>query len=156
MLIVGAPCSGKTTLLRDLARQISLKENIRVSVIDERGELGGKSGGIIRNDLGMCDLFDGYPKAVGIGQAIRSMSPDVVVCDEIGSVEDVEALSLCACSGVRVIATVHAASPEELRCKPALAKALGTGVFEHVAFLAGRRAAGRITAIMKGGDVLAA
>lgn len=156
LLIAGAPCSGKTTMLRDLARQISLKENIRVSVIDERGELGGKSGGVICSDLGMCDLFDGYPKAVGIEQAIRSMSPDVVVCDEIGSEEDVRALALCACSGVRVIATVHASCADELRRKPALAGALGTGVFEHVAFLAGRRAAGQVTGIMKGGDVLAA
>ena len=59
LLICGAPCSGKTTLLRDIARQISAAK--KVILIDERGELAGKSGGGFQNDIGMCDVFDGYP-----------------------------------------------------------------------------------------------
>lgn len=157
LLLCGEPCSGKTTLLRDIARYISLNEYYNVSVIDERGELMGKTvNGAAQNDLGFCDVFDGYPKPEGIMQAIRSMSPDMIVCDELGSVEDVEALRLCATSGVRVIATVHAASPRDLQTKPVLAAALRLGVFPNVAFLKGMGAVGVIDSVMKGDEALAA
>ena len=156
LLIAGAPCSGKTTLLRDIARQISLKENLKVSVIDERGELAAKSGGEPQNDLGLCDVFDGYPKSVGIGQAVRTMSPDVVVCDEVGTAEDVRALMLCARSGVSVIASVHAGSREDLLRQPRLRSALSTGVFPAVALLSGRSRAGETAALWKDGELLAA
>ncbi len=157
LLICGEPCSGKTTLLRDIARYISLNKYYNVSVIDERGELMGKTvNGAAQNELGFCDVYDGYPKPEGIAQAIRSMSPDVVVCDEIGSSEDVEALRLCASSGVRVVATVHAATPRDLQNKPALNEALRLGVFPNVVFLKGRGDAGAVARVMKGGEALAA
>lgn len=151
LLICGAPCSGKTTLLRDTARQISLKENIKTVIIDERGELAGKSGGGFENDVGMCDVFDGYPKPEAIAQAVRSMSPDVVVCDEIGSAEDMKALALCKNSGVSVIATVHASNQSELLKKQELLEAFRLGIFPKIAFLSGRGNAGMISAITDGG-----
>lgn len=156
LLLAGAPCSGKTTLLRDLAKQISLKENLKVSLIDERGELAAKSGGELQNDVGLCDVFDGYPKSVGIGQAVRAMAPDVVVCDEIGTAEDVRALMLCARSGVAVIASVHAGSRDDLLRQPRLRSALRTGIFPTVALLSGRSRAGEVSALWKDGELIAA
>ena len=152
MLICGAPCSGKTTLLRDVARQISLKENIKTVIIDERGELAGKSGGGFQNDIGMCDVFDGYPKPEAIAQAVRSMSPDVIVCDEIGSAEDMKALALCKNSGVSVIATVHASNQGELLKKQELLDVFRLGIFPKIVYLSGRRNAGKIAAVTDGGE----
>lgn len=153
LLICGAPCSGKTTLLRDIARQISAAK--KVILIDERGELAGKSGGGFQNDIGMCDVFDGYPKPTAISQAVRSMSPDVVICDEIGSAQDAEALALCKNSGVSVIASVHASSRAQLCKKRDVLSALRLGVFPKVVFLSGRQNAGRVSEIICGDELYA-
>ena len=84
------------------------------------------------------------------------MSPDVVVCDEVGTAEDVRALMLCARSGVAVIASVHAGSREDLLRQPRLRSALSTGVFPAVALLSGRSRAGETAALWKDGELLAA
>ena len=83
VLIVGAPTTGKTTLLRDIARNVSTGNGCRImrtTVIDERGELSGGNKGSI--DLGLSDIFTGYPKSDGIMQAIRSFSPQLIICDD--------------------------------------------------------------------------
>lgn len=153
LLICGAPCSGKTTLLRDIARQISNIENKNVVLIDERGELAGKSGSGFHNDVGMCDVFDGYAKPAAILHAVRSMSPDLIICDEIGSDDDVKALALCKNSGVNVIATVHASNKADLMTKKQIMSVIKTGVFPSIVFLSGRNRAGRIAEIIKGEDL---
>ena len=71
--------------------------------------------GVPQNDVGMfTDVIDNVPKAIGINMLIRSMSPQVLICDEIGSIEDVLAIEKAACSGVKGIFTAHAASIEEV------------------------------------------
>ena len=95
---------GKTTVLRDLVRRISngieqIKFNgLNVGVVDERGEIAAMYRGIPQNDIGLrTDILDGIPKAIGMKMLIRSMSPRVIVADEIGSMGDVEAIRYAIC-----------------------------------------------------------
>ena len=148
LLLCGAPCSGKTTLLRDLARLLSL-QGLNVSLIDERGELAATCSGEPQNDVGFCDVFDGYPKAQAVQQALRCMSPDIIVCDEIGGASDAAAVRQCLNSGVRVIATAHAANERELSARPVLREILGSGAFETIVFLRGRERAGEVAAVVR-------
>lgn len=153
VLICGAPCSGKTTLLRDMARILSTECGKRISLIDERGELAGTSSGIIQNDIGLCDVFDLYDKPSGIMQAIRSMSPDIIVCDEIGTQRDIDAMEYSVNSGVSFISTLHCSSIEEFRKKANIKKLISSGGFKTLVFLDNRTAVGRVIKIIKVGDV---
>lgn len=131
LLIAGAPSSGKTTLLRDTARLLG--KRYRVALIDERGELAAVTNGVPQNDVGInTDVFDGYGKPAGIMTALRVMSPQIIVCDEIGSEEDFKALYQAANSGVCVAATVHASSGEELK-----RRGVPLEMFRYTAFLSG-------------------
>ena len=156
VLLCGAPCTGKTTLLRDLARLLSTAEGTCVSLIDERGELAAVTSGVPQNDVGMCDVFDGYPKAQALEQALRSMSPDVIICDEIGSEQDVHAVHQCVNSGVRLIATAHARSKAELYSRPKLKRILSTGAFSTFIFLRDREHAGEVLEVLREGVKIAA
>ncbi len=158
LLLAGPPSCGKTTVLRDLARQLSegaAGRKIRVAVADERGEISGVWRGEAQNRMGFCcDTLDGYPKAEGSLHAVRCLSPDVVLCDEIGTEEELEAVRQGIHSGVTIIASVHAASRYELCCKPVAQKLLQTGAFEKVALMEGRRHPGRICTFMEAGELL--
>lgn len=113
LLIAGAPGSGKTTILRDISRRLG--KYYRTALIDERGELAAVWNGIPQNDVGVnTDVFDGYDKPTGIMTAVRVMSPQIVICDEIGSGDDMEAVRTALQSGVRVAASIHASSLDEL------------------------------------------
>lgn len=159
LLIAGPPSCGKTTLLRDLARQLS--EGIcgdarKVVVIDERGEIGACCGGIPQNDLGpCCDVLDGCTKGDGILQAVRSLSPDFIICDELGGEKDVSSVTEGLNAGAAVIATIHAGNPAELLERRQAKGLLETGAFQTVVFLEGRSGPGRIREIWKAGDLLA-
>ena len=148
-LICGEPCSGKTTVLRDLARLFSTVDCANVSLIDERGELASVSCGIPQNDVGLCDVFDGYPKAQAMEQALRCMSPQLIICDELGGYDDVQAVRGCVNSGVRLIATAHAKSMTELKRRPALRRLLNTGAFSDIVFLSGRSRAGEVSELVR-------
>ena len=148
-LICGVPCSGKTTLLRDIARVISLEKGLKVSIIDERGELGGGLGGELCNDTGFCDVFSGYRKADGMMQAVRCMSPDVIICDEIGSEEEAYCVSEALNSGVTVIASVHCSDVKEFLKKPQTLRLANTSAFECAVFLSDRRHIGKICSTVK-------
>ena len=111
-LIISPPCCGKTTLLRDVIRQISNGnawcEGKNVGVVDERSEIGGAYQGVPQNDLGIrTDLLDCCPKAEGMMMLIRSMSPEVVAVDEIGDYGDIKAIESVLNCGCRLIAPVH-------------------------------------------------
>jgi len=105
-LIISPPNCGKTTLLRDIARVLGGVR--KVGIIDERGEIVGMHKGVASYDVGVnSDCLDLCPKALGIIMMVRAMSPEVIIVDEIGSKEDIEAIKLAINSGVRVVATAH-------------------------------------------------
>lgn len=118
-LILSPPGCGKTTLLRDLIRQISdgneYGSGLTVGVVDERSELAGSYCGIPQNDLGMrTDVLDACPKATGMLLLLRSMSPRVIAIDELGSREELEQLKSAAACGCRILATAHGENLEDL------------------------------------------
>lgn len=152
LLIVGMPCSGKTTILRDLARRISLGIDYRVmrtSVIDERSELSGTYAGISRNDLGLSDVLNGYSKADGIMQALRTLSPEAIICDEIGASADMQAIEQGVNAGVSIIATIHAGSYHELLSRNQGKALIETGAFKAIAILDSRENAGKLKELIR-------
>ncbi len=154
LLLCGSPCSGKTTVLRDVARLMSEKYRYRVTVVDSRGEIGGTVDGIQQMDLGMCDVMNGYPRADGIEQAVRVLSPQYVVCDELGSDADVKAIVSGVNSGVRFISTIHASSKEELLSRNNAVALLRTKAFENIVFLKGREDPGKISCSYDIGEII--
>lgn len=124
MLVFSAPGVGKTTLLRELADLLSSPEfGLRCAVVDTRMEIGfGLTGASLH-------LLRGYPRALGMETAVRTLSPDLVICDEISDEKDADAVLYCASSGAAVIASAHAAGYEDLWRKPALARLLKNHVF---------------------------
>ncbi len=134
-LLVGEPSSGKTSLLRDLSRGLAAR-GVRVTVVDERGEIAGPDG------LVGCDVLRDCPKAVGIRQAVRCLAPQVVVFDELGEEAEIRAVAACAHAGVAVVASLHGRHPAELGKKPVVRELVAQGVFERWLFLAGRRTPG--------------
>ena len=111
ILILGAPGWGKTTLLRDLIRQLSDK-GTHVSVVDERGELFPEQGGFLRGRS--TDVMTGCRKSHGIDTVLRTMGPEAIAVDEITAPEDCQALLRAAYCGVRLLATAHAVEVRDL------------------------------------------
>ena len=127
ILIIGPPGSGKTTLLRDLIRCVSDRET--VAVVDERMELF-PSGCFDRGKA--LDVLSGCPKPDGIEILLRTMGPQTIAVDEITSASDCEALLQAGWCGVRLIATAHAASSQDLRSRPLYNPLLTKGLFSHI------------------------
>ncbi len=130
LLLAGAPASGKTTVLRDLA--VSLASGAvngcdRVVVVDERGELGDFCRG--------CCVLSGYDKGDGLLLAVRNLSPQVILCDELGSEREVAAVAYALNCGVAVVTTIHAGSRAELLGRQSGRLLLGSGAFDKAAIL---------------------
>jgi stage III sporulation protein AA len=107
-----------------------------VGIVDERSEIAACSQGVPQNELGpRADVIDGCPKAAGIMMMIRSMSPDVLITDEVGRHEDANALEEAARCGVAVIATAHALDPEDAARRPVLREVLAQGAFDRAVVL---------------------
>ncbi|MBA5850622.1 stage III sporulation protein AA [Clostridium sp. cel8] len=150
-IIISPPKCGKTTLIRDIARNLSngmksLKfKGIKVCVIDERSEIGACSRGVPQLDVGVrTDVLDGCLKSEGIIMAIRSMSPDVIICDEIGSYKDMESIITALNSGVYLITTIHGYGIDDLYNRPVFKDIVENKVFKRAVVLSNRKGAGTV------------
>jgi len=156
LLISGPPCSGKTTVLRDLARQLSygkLGRPVKTSVVDERGEIAAVWQGEPQNDMGpCCDVLNLSHKADGIEAAVRTLSPEYIICDEIGTEEDAEAILHAANCGVSFAASIHAENEDELLKKRIAARLLDAGIFGRIVLLKGPGRGMRILDMESAGD----
>ena len=141
-LIVSPPGCGKTTLLRDIVRNISNGINVlgfkgkTVGIVDERGEIAAMYKGIAQNDIGIrTDVVDNMPKPEAMRMLVRSMAPDVIACDEIGSLEDIKAIDYAMCSGIKGIFTAHGKDLDEVNRNPELSKLLEKHTFDRIILL---------------------
>ena len=147
-LIVSEPCGGKTTLLTDLVRVLS-KNGYRTAVVDERGEIASAFQGIAQKELGaLADVLDGYPKPYGMMIALRTLSPQVLVCDEIGTADETEKMLEAMNAGVPVLATAHAKDEDELFNRPQIRQLLDVGAISKVVLLKGAKAPGKIRKVL--------
>jgi len=129
-------------MLRDLLRNISTGieeidfKGINTALVDERGEIAALYKGIPQNDIGIrTDILENVPKPIGIKMLIRSMAPKVIAADEIGTVNDVEAIKEAVCSGVKGIFTAHGSNKEDILKNPTLNKLLSENIIERIIFL---------------------
>ncbi|USG63653.1 stage III sporulation protein AA [Brevibacillus ruminantium] len=151
-LLISPPQGGKTTLLRDIARYVSYGNewcsSRKVGIVDERSELAGCLNGVPQRDVGpRTDVLDACPKAEGMMMMIRSMSPDVLIVDEVGRPEDGEAVWEAIHAGVSVICSAHGSQIEEAARRPALGKLMQSGVFSRYILLDRSRGVGTIHGI---------
>lgn len=153
-LIISPPRCGKTTLLRDLIRQISAGNpghgftGAQVGVVDERSELAGCCDGVPTVDLGpRVDVLDACPKATGMIMLIRSMAPQAVATDELGSAEDAQAVREALHAGVAVLTTVHGHNAQDVSCRPHIGELLADQCFERLVILSDQPVIGTIEEI---------
>jgi stage III sporulation protein AA len=156
-MIIGPPQTGKTTLLRDIARVISTGDGkgrfqaAKVGIVDERSEIAGSISGIPQMTFGpRIDVMDACPKAEGMMMMIRSMSPDVLIVDEIGRKEDGEAIMEAVNAGIKLIMTTHGESIDEVRKRPTLKRILDEGVFDRYIILNRKRGPGTVSSVLDG------
>ena len=135
ILICGATHSGKTTMLRDYVRECSNKGET-IALIDCRGELSGSHLSVPSLDVGInTDVIIGGNKQSGIENALRSMSPDMLAFDEIGSLAELESIKECFNAGVRVVTTFHADGVYELLLRNRNLPILDTEAFKYIVML---------------------
>ena len=141
-LIVSPPGKGKTTILRDTIRRISdgIEEldfkGKMCGVVDERGEIAAIYQGIPQNDIGIrTDVIENISKSKGIKMLLRSMAPEIIACDEIGSKEDIEAIEDAFLSGVKGIFTMHGRTIEEIKNNPEIDYLIETKQIEKIIFI---------------------
>lgn len=142
-LIVSPPKCGKTTLLRDLIRNLSNGFSgfgpYTVGVVDERSEIAGCYMGVPQNNLGMrTDVLDACPKVEGMRMLLRAMAPDIIAVDEISSKADMEAIEEVLGAGVTLLCSTHGKDLEDCMKKPVLSSMLEKGLFEKIIVLSSR------------------
>ncbi len=134
-LIVSPPMGGKTTVLRDLARQISDK-GTKTAIIDDRGEIAALYRGVPQNDIGVqSDVIENAPKAEAVIMMLRSMSPQLMITDEIATSEDAAAIAQCFGTGVSVIGSTHGDSIDEVMSRKILKPLFGGTGFKRIILL---------------------
>jgi stage III sporulation protein AA len=154
-LVISSPQMGKTTLLRDIARNLSngfksLKGK-RVGIVDERSEIAGCYEGIPQKDVGCrTDILDACPKAEGIIMMIRSMSPDVIITDEIGRPEDASAIEDAMNAGIKIITSAHGSCLNEALARPFMSSLLSKRIFERILVLGNSLGVGTLEAVYSG------
>lgn len=149
-IIISPPKCGKTTLIRDIVRNLSMGINSastakKICVIDERSEIAGCFKGVPQMDIGIrTDVLDSAPKSEGILMAIRGLSPDIIVCDEIGTDKDIESVISALNSGVSVITTIHGYGIEDLYSREVFKNLLDNHVFKRAIVLSCKKGIGTI------------
>lgn len=160
-IIISPPKCGKTTILRDIARNVSNGISSlgiigrKVVVIDERSEIGACYFGIPQNDLGIrTDVLDNCLKREGLIMAIRSLSPEILICDEIGTKGDINALLMAFNSGVNIVTTIHGFTIEDLYKRKVFCDLLDNDILERAIILSNRNGIGTIENVysLKGGE----
>jgi stage III sporulation protein AA len=156
-MIIGPPQTGKTTLLRDIARVISTGESkkaiqaAKVGIVDERSEIAGCVNGVPNLTFGnRIDVLDACPKAEGMMMMIRSMSPDVLIVDEIGRKEDAEAILEAVHAGIKLMMTIHGNSLDDIKKRPSLREILDQDIFQRFIVLSRQKGPGTIAHIFDG------
>ena len=156
-LIISPPQCGKTTILRDIIRNLSNGlpifggAGLKVGVIDERSEIAGMYNGIPQHDIGIrTDVLDGCNKRDGTTMLLRAMSPEVIAMDEIGRISDVEAIHESLKAGVKVIATVHGNTLEDILSRRSLSILIKDKIFKRYIFLDNSKGVGTVKDIIEG------
>ena len=120
-----------------------------MGLVDERGEIAAMYKGIPQNDVGIkTDILDSIPKSIGMKMLIRSMAPNVICADEIGTIEDVEAINYAICCGIKGIFTAHGNNLEDLELNPALNKLIKINMFNRIICLDSKEK-GKISKVYK-------
>lgn len=152
-IIIGAPSSGKTTVLRDISRRISTTmlngRLMKTVIVDERGEVASIYNGIPQKDIGFCDVLSNFPKNEGISRAIRTLSPQIIICDEIGSDEDLNIINESLSCGVKMIFSMHANNLDEISKSFRIKNILSSGLLKNLVLLNDRSNPGTIKNIFK-------
>ncbi len=139
LIIFGPPCSGKTTVLRDLARQLSNRMH-KICIIDERGEIAALHNGVPNMDVGInTDILNAFPKENGIVNAVRTLSPEYIVFDEIGKENEGRAVLKSFSMGAGIITTAHASDIRELLFKSYIKNIMDSGLAGSAVQLSGEQ-----------------
>lgn len=153
-IIISPPKCGKTTLLRDIARNLSDGVNSiglkgrKVCIIDERSEIAGCFEGIPQMNVGIrTDVLDSCLKSEGIMMAIRSMSPDVVICDEIGTNSDMESIIMAMNCGINLMTSIHGFGIEDLNKRMVFKELIDNRVFQRAVILSNLNGVGTVESI---------
>lgn len=156
-LIISPPQCGKTTLLRDIIRNLSNGipkynfKGMKIGIVDERSEIAGVYKGTPQNDVGIrTDVLDSLKKHEGISLLIRSMSPQVIATDELGGKKDIDAIHEALKAGVKLISTVHGESIKDITSKPYLKELINEKIFERFIILDNSMGVGTISDIVDG------
>lgn len=147
-LIISPPGCGKTTMIRDVLRSLSEKNYCyNILLVDERFEIANCFNGISTLDVGnFCDVLSGIDKGYAFEYGIRSLRPDIIVTDELAN-KDYEALQLASSCGVRLLASIHARSIEDLRIKKGFDDILSNKIFDRFVVLSSREGVGTIEGV---------
>lgn len=154
-LIISPPQCGKTTLLRDIIRNLSdgMKEieGYKIGLVDERSEIAGVYNGTPQKSIGIrTDILDSCHKSLGIIMLIRSMSPEIIAVDEIGSKEDVMSIQEALRAGIKLIATIHGYSIDDIKNRVSMKELFRDKVFKRYIVLDNSLGVGTVSKIIEG------
>jgi len=154
-LIIGPPQCGKTTILRDVSKYLSNGleeldfEGLKIGIVDERSEIAACSKGVPQNDVGFrTDVMDCCPKALGMEMLLRSMSPNIIITDEIGTQGDKDAILKVLNSGVKIIASAHGYNISELKLREELLALIKAGTFDRYIVLSSNNGPGTLEEVI--------